>query len=198
MNPLTARIELAMSSASALGKYRYTVWRVTPSLRATSARRNEAPCSATCSSTAVRIRDIASSSVAGVEPAHPRLRIGCHEPFAGELDRQSRRTGHSQQRLPRCRTSAMSGAEAASEYRERLGQFTPCQVRPEAVVRATAEGQNCGDVLTRDVEAVSIVVDRWISVGRKGVREHEGTCREPVATELDVLDGDPRHDAGRR
>src|SRR5690348_17421678 len=46
-------------------------------------------------------------------------------------------------------------------------------LRPEAVVRATAEGQNCGDVLTRDVEAVSIVVDRWISVGRKGVREQD-------------------------
>jgi hypothetical protein len=86
MNPFPDRIALAMSSASALEKYRYTVCRVTPSRRATSAMRIAGPRSATTSSAASRILAIASSSKAGLTPLHPWLRTGGDDGVDVELD----------------------------------------------------------------------------------------------------------------
>ena len=64
----------ATSSASVLGKYRYTVWRVTPSVRATSAMEKSAPRASIALPAASRMRVMASSSVAGADPDQPWVR----------------------------------------------------------------------------------------------------------------------------
>jgi hypothetical protein len=84
--------------------------------------------------------------------------------------------------------------QAAGEDRECFRQFPTCEVRSEAVVRAAAESQNCGCVPARDVEALSVSVNRWISVGGKGVHENEGSCGERVPGEFDIIGGGPRDD----
>ena len=64
----------ATRSASELGKYRYTVCRVTPSVRATSAMLKSAPRSSIALPAAARIRATASSSLAGAAPDQPWVR----------------------------------------------------------------------------------------------------------------------------
>ena len=73
--PAWAAIAVASSSSWVPGKYRYTVCRVTPRARATSAIRMAEPRSPMILSAAFRIRSIASSSEAGVFPPQPWLRI---------------------------------------------------------------------------------------------------------------------------
>jgi len=74
LKPLAACTAAATSSASVLGKYRYTVCRVTPRVRATSAMEKSAPCASMAWPAASRIRAIASSSVAGADPDQPWVR----------------------------------------------------------------------------------------------------------------------------
>ncbi len=63
-------------------------------------------------------------------------------------------------------------------------------------MRAATEGENCGNVVARDVEAIRIVIDRWIPVGGEGVDDDERSRREQEATEFDIVSGGSRHDAG--
>ena len=72
--PLAACTAAATSRASVLGKYRYTVWRVTPSVRATSAMEKSAPRASIALPAASSIRAMASSSLAGAEPDQPWVR----------------------------------------------------------------------------------------------------------------------------
>ena len=72
--PSTACTAAATSSASVLEKYRYTVWRVTPTVRATSEMLKSAPRSSIALPAASRMRATASSSEAGLAPDQPWVR----------------------------------------------------------------------------------------------------------------------------
>lgn len=66
-------------------------------------------------------------------------------------------------------------------------KLEPGQVRAKAVVDAPTEGQDRRRRFAGDVEAVGIVVDGGITVGRKGIHEDERAGGEGVSADLDVF-----------
>src|SRR3954469_6556587 len=97
------------------------------------------------------------------------------------------RPTQTEHRLPRCRSYSTRVHHPPSQDLERSGQFGPGQVGPEAVMQPTAEGQDRGRSLARDVEGVGMVVDLGIAVRGKGVDEDEGACRKEVVAVRRVL-----------
>src|SRR6516164_4428261 len=92
--------------------------------------------------------------------------------------------------LPRRRPSPVGARYPAGDGLQRLGDLQPGQVGSEAVVHARTEVQDRRQSLAGDVEAVGIVVDRGIAVGRSGIREDYRAGREPDPCEFDVLGDD--------
>ena len=81
---------------------------------------------------------------------------------------------------------------------QRFGDLAPGQVGAQAVVHAAAEGQYRRCSLAGDVDAVRVVVDRRITVGRSGIHHDHRAGGEEVAVELDVLDDQAKGSAGDR
>ena len=74
---------------------------------------------------------------------------------------------------------------------KRFGQFQPREVRAEAIVHATPEGEHGWWIFSSDIEAVRVVVDARVPVGRRGVGQHEGSGGDADPGQFDVLGGSP-------
>ena len=72
---------------------------------------------------------------------------------------------------------------------KRFGQFDSREVRSEAVVHAAAEGQHGWWGVTGDVEAIGIVVDGGVAVGRGGIDDDQRPGRDGGPAQCDVVDG---------
>ena len=90
--------------------------------------------------------------------------------------------------FPRRRPGDSRVTQPGRQHIQCLGDLTPGQVGAQAVVHAAAEGQYRRRAFAGDVDAIGVVVDARIAVGRSGIDQHHRARREDVAVELGVLD----------
>ncbi|KZS68389.1 hypothetical protein A4G27_09550 [Mycobacterium kansasii] len=108
-----------------------------------------------------------------------------------EFDGQRCRAADSRDGLPRDGSAAARVRHQPGHDYQRFGEFDSGQMRTQAVVPSTAEGQHRRRTLPGDVETIGFVVDRGVAIGCRGAGDNARARRDADIVEFDVVDGNP-------